>query len=349
MIDRKYKIPLLVVSCDKYSDLWLPFFSLFWKRWGDCPYSVFLGSNEKTYNHASVNPIKIGIDTTWAGNLVRMLDSLNASYVLLFLDDFLIQQPVNTPLVEKLVSIAIENEIGCLRLGDSSLFHPARQAFLRNRVGQTLSSALSLPVPDFPDLGIITPGTPYRVSTQVGVWRTETLRHLLLPRFNIWQFEEIGTQLSVTLPDQFWSVRKPAIVYDHGVEKGKWKPEGVAICREAGVKLDIEARSAFTEQGLQAHYLSCEAQWHLYQIKCWSMENFLLGRRSEGLQHGLQYLKSKPLSVQMWAIILLGLVGRKPISWLKSLHFAIKVFGYRRNPCVRKILSASKHSRFQEK
>ena len=33
---------ILILSCDKFSDLWKPFFDLFWKYWPDCPYNVYL-------------------------------------------------------------------------------------------------------------------------------------------------------------------------------------------------------------------------------------------------------------------------------------------------------------------
>jgi len=36
---------ILIPSCDKYSDLWRPFFTLFWRHWPDCPFPVYLGSN----------------------------------------------------------------------------------------------------------------------------------------------------------------------------------------------------------------------------------------------------------------------------------------------------------------
>jgi len=41
------KIAVLVVSCDKYADLWPPFFQLFLRFWPECPFSVYLISNQK--------------------------------------------------------------------------------------------------------------------------------------------------------------------------------------------------------------------------------------------------------------------------------------------------------------
>ena len=38
----KNKFAILIVSCDKYSDLWDPFFKLFFKFWPDCPFNIYL-------------------------------------------------------------------------------------------------------------------------------------------------------------------------------------------------------------------------------------------------------------------------------------------------------------------
>jgi hypothetical protein len=34
------RIAIPVVSCDKYSDLWQPFFALFDRFWPDCPLDI---------------------------------------------------------------------------------------------------------------------------------------------------------------------------------------------------------------------------------------------------------------------------------------------------------------------
>jgi hypothetical protein len=38
-------LAVIVVSCDLYSDVWKPFFTLFFKYWNDCPFPVYLTSN----------------------------------------------------------------------------------------------------------------------------------------------------------------------------------------------------------------------------------------------------------------------------------------------------------------
>jgi hypothetical protein len=248
-----------------------------------------------------------------------MLDRLRADYVILFLEDFLIKCPVDTVLVDRLIRIAIERQVGCLRLA----------ALLPLAVPPTR------PLVEFPGLGIIEPGDPYRVTAQAAVWRVETLRYLLVPGFNAWEFEAIGTQLSEGMPDLFWGLYEPAIVYDHGVEKGKWKPEGLAICWEAGVQVDLGTRAAFTEEELSDHYSTIAFNSQCYVSKRNAISEFRRGRRLIGLRCALHHLVNEPLSIKSWAILLFGLLGPKPIAWLQKQHLRRKIAAVR-NKCIQK-------------
>src|SRR6266568_9360967 len=94
------RIAVLVVSCDPYSDVWAPFFTLFWKYWPDCPYPVYLGTNEKTVPHNSVTTLRVGTDRDWSSNLREMLRQLRAEHVMLFLEDFFITARVDTASIQ---------------------------------------------------------------------------------------------------------------------------------------------------------------------------------------------------------------------------------------------------------
>lgn len=48
------QLAILVLSCDKYSDLWDDFFNLKDKFWPECPYSCYLATDTKEYNREGV-------------------------------------------------------------------------------------------------------------------------------------------------------------------------------------------------------------------------------------------------------------------------------------------------------
>src|SRR5665647_3629546 len=95
-------LPILVVSCDRFSDVWPVFFTLFFRYWPDCPFDIYLGSNYLRYEHPQVTTITVGEDTSWAHGARLMLESLSSEYVLLFLEDFLLTEPVDS---DKVISL----------------------------------------------------------------------------------------------------------------------------------------------------------------------------------------------------------------------------------------------------
>lgn len=201
--------PVLVVSCDRYSDLWGPFFKIFWNYWPDCPFPVYLGSNFKKHDDPRVKPITVGEDVSWAAGVIKMIDSLKADYLFLFLEDFFLTEKVDSSRILNLVETARQNQVGCLRMVSAS----------------HLSFPPTYPLDEYPGLGVISAGDINRVSTQVALWKTETLRKLLNPHFNPWQLEEIGTILSAEIPDQFWGTYRPVILYDQCVERENGDPK----------------------------------------------------------------------------------------------------------------------------
>ena len=217
-----HDIPLIVISYDRYADLWKPFFTFFWKWWPDCPFQVYLGTNHQTYEDSRVISIKTGNEVTWATRLRRLLDRLDKPYVLTFLEDFLIEDKVDTARVVRLAQVAVQNRVGCLRLAPKP--------------------APSEPVDGYPELGRILPGDPYRITSQVSFWKADTLRSLLSPEYSIWDFEFKGSISSLNLADPLWCVWQPAIKYQHCIERGQWLPWGRQVCRQAGIEIDLKYR-----------------------------------------------------------------------------------------------------------
>ena len=79
---------ILILSCDKYNDLWGPFFTLFWQYWPDHSFKVYLGSNLLVYNDPRVKTIDIGEDNNWSHGLLKILELIDTPYIILMLEDF---------------------------------------------------------------------------------------------------------------------------------------------------------------------------------------------------------------------------------------------------------------------
>jgi hypothetical protein len=230
------RIPLLVLSFDKYEDLWDPFFSFFWKHWPDCPFKVYLGTNSKTYDDPRVTSLHSGPEVTWATRVLRLVEQLDSEYVLLFLEDFLIEERVDSAEVLRLARVALDNELGCLRLAPNP--PPSR------------------PVYGHEDLGWILPGDPYRMSSQVSIWHVDTLRAVLKPEYSIWDFEYTGSLKGPVPSRPMWARYQPAIRYQHCVERGMWLPWGLRVCEQAGIPVDLAARPAMRGTGLLERWIT---------------------------------------------------------------------------------------------
>jgi hypothetical protein len=306
--------PLLVISCDRYSDLWEPFFRLLRARWPDCPFPLYLGTNHKTCAIDGVTTINIGDDISWTSGVRAMLEQLDSDVVILFLEDFFLKEPVETAAVIRLVDAARTHHVGTLRLAPL----PAPTPLPR----------VASPVEG---IGVVQPGEPYRVSTQPAIWCKETLHKLLVPGFSAWDFEHLGTQLSAELDDQFWGPLTPSIVYDHGVEKGKWKPEGVAICRSAGVEPDLAARPIFTDAELQSHLAAAEPAMREYMIQRDAIDAFTRGERVTGLRLVARGLRRRPAALPLWALVPFGIAGPRAVKWLRHRHLHSRIAAARRS------------------
>ena len=299
------ELPVLVVSCDRYSDLWRPFFELFWQRWPDCRGPVYLGSNFEDYDDPRVDTLRVGTDVNWAAGVTSMLDRIRGEYVIVMLEDFLLMQTVDNARIERLAEIAASERLGCLRL--YSIFPPETA------------------VAQYPELGSFAAGEKWRITAQAAIWRVETLRRLLVPGFTAWDFELVGSQMSDYMPDRIWGVMQPALVYDQAVEKGKWRPQGLAICNAAGVRVDLESRGAFSVAELERHEQAGVASAAFAERKTQAVACFRQGRRAAGLRDLRWCLRRQPASVQLWAIAVAGLIGPAPMSLLQRLHVRAKV------------------------
>ena len=72
---------ILILSCDKYSDAWDPFFALFRKFWPDCPYKVYLATNELKPEVSGVHIIASGKPKNWSDDTLAVLKQIQEGHL----------------------------------------------------------------------------------------------------------------------------------------------------------------------------------------------------------------------------------------------------------------------------
>lgn len=237
--DIKKGFAVLVVSCDRYSDLWAPFFALFKRFWPDCPFKVYLLSNDMRAEFDGVENILSGQDISWSDNLIKAIDAINEEYVLLFIDDLFLCAPVDTNGVLQVFGWINSHKPNCVRMN---------------------CYADSLPVENKPDkpfnslVGMVSPGMNYRVSTVLTVWKTGFLRSMLLCAENAWEFEINGTRRSDRF-DGFFSTWRNYFPVVNCVIRGKWRKGALRKISALGVSIPADKRAVMSHTEELALYL----------------------------------------------------------------------------------------------
>ncbi|MBS1536881.1 MAG: hypothetical protein JST20_03955 [Bacteroidetes bacterium] len=221
--DSRNKCAVLVVSCDNYADVWEPFFELFRRFWGNCPYSVYLLTNHLKPNIENVSVINVGDDISWSDNLSKALHSIEEEFVFLFLEDLLLENTVNTTEVENMFDWAVSNNVNYLRLNPST--------------------KPDLQYNDY--VGIVSKGTIYRASVVVCLWKKEILLNLLKTGENAWEFEKYGSIRS-DVYDKFYSTYKNNFPIVNSIIKRVWETSAVKKMITLNISIDYSKRRKMT-------------------------------------------------------------------------------------------------------
>jgi len=226
-------IAVLVVSFDGYADLWDSMFACFFKYWPDCPYQVFLGTNDITFVDERVTTIRIGPERDYSSNLLKMLEGIPAEWVLLLADDVLLSGRADTGLVRQLVACAQRRVAGHVRLAvDPPYIAP---------VFATSASAEEDGICEMPR------GAPYRVSIGLDIYRRQVLERLVVPGESVWALERKGTLRSQDVPEAFYCVSRRVgpgrpFRFVHGIVGRRWTREAAAFLRREGLAASLAQR-----------------------------------------------------------------------------------------------------------
>jgi hypothetical protein len=223
--EQTSKVALLVISCDKYKDLWDPFFLTFFKFWNDCPFKVYLASNFSKHINERVTTITYGEDQDYSSNLIKVLNEVKEEWVIVWFEDAFIIKKVNNDLVVDLVNEVINNHRGVLKLTvDYPLYYGSRNE----------------------KFGPIPRGVKYRSAFGMALYQKSTLFQILTPGQSAWALDKSNAVDEkdiefYALNSKFRFNRPISII--NSVIKGKWYKDAPPFLKKIGLKEYISNRA----------------------------------------------------------------------------------------------------------
>lgn len=172
-------VTLVVSSCDKYSTAWKPYFELIKKFWSEHPERIYLISETK---RCSDSELKIQCENypehyTWSERLYHTLEKIDTEYIIFSLEDFFLLGPVKQEVIDRCIGWMDENrEIAECRLS----------AWCARDLGDYWERDASF--------RIAGPNVPFRLDTQIAIWRRTDLMSFIDLKETPWQFEGWGTE-----------------------------------------------------------------------------------------------------------------------------------------------------------
>ena len=227
-------ISFLVLSCDKYSDLWEDFFCLKEKFWPDCPFEWRVVTESVECKHAGIKTIKCGNELNWTGRIKKACDSIHSDFICFFLDDFFINDTVNNDVVKECIEKAIHEKVDYYVLGD---------AFARTIKTDTYYDD---------NTAIIPTDRPYGIDTSVAIWKKSFLLSLVEGKdCSAWQFELDRLEearMNVHKDRKLWyDERLPLNVGSIPVViQGKFYPKAIKDFKRRGYAINTSGRSVMT-------------------------------------------------------------------------------------------------------
>ena len=190
----KQRMTMLILSCDKFSDLWDGHVKLLEQNWPDRNMdTIIVTDKQRQVSYPNVKVFAAGEELEWSERLEKVLESISTDYVFLTLDDYYLIKKVNTQSIKNLLNLMEEKNLDYIRL------------FKRP------TKATREEISECKGVFKIEPSSKYSVNLYSGIWRKKFLSACICEPMNVWQFEvhlpaeavKYGAECAVNLNKDF--------------------------------------------------------------------------------------------------------------------------------------------------
>lgn len=108
---NKSELALLVLSCDAYTEIGIPFFDLQEKYMGWFDGNKYFVNETRPFNYPNVRVIHVGTEYNWSRKLLEALKWIKEKYILFMLEDYLIGKPVKENDIDTAIDLMNEYKL----------------------------------------------------------------------------------------------------------------------------------------------------------------------------------------------------------------------------------------------
>lgn len=222
-------ISIIVNSCDAFADCWKPFIHSIKKEWDDCPWPVYIISNNQEIDTPEgIKFLKVGKDRKFASNLKQALSSTDSKHIIYLQEDYFLNRKVNQKAIESHIEYCIQHDVDYMRLG---------MPFIKGDVENTIYNTNNLT-------------DKYALCLQAAIWKKETLESLLFDGWSGWDFEykiqqyaiREGMKINILGINEENKCLGINYVTGTAVRKGKWTLSGYEFLKKEGYEDVIPKR-----------------------------------------------------------------------------------------------------------
>lgn len=188
------KMSLLVISCEKFSDLWDGHVKLLEQNWPDRDMMTYIVTDAPTTkSYPGIHIISAGVDLEWTERLAYALKQVDAEYIFITLDDYFLIKKVDNKRILELITMMEQEGFDYVRLFKRPKKSTLNEVERHKRVFH------------------VNIKETYSVNLYAGIWKKKFLESTLKKTKNIWQYEvslflraqEYGAKCAVSFRNEF--------------------------------------------------------------------------------------------------------------------------------------------------
>jgi hypothetical protein len=241
-MNRKNLCTILISSCDTYSDLWEPFFTILKNEWQEVnDYKIILNTESMEYhfNGLDVKCLRLykkGEKIPWGTRLIETLKRIESKYIIFLLDDFFLTGSVDQKKIDCCLNYMEENN-------NIAVF-----CFVPSSDSDNMKSD------KYPGFELRNKTAKWRLNTQAAIWRRDKLISYIRPHESAWDWEIYGSERSKRYTADFYVQSRGeerAFQYEDSwggaIHRGKWTPYAIMLCEKYNINIDFGVRGIETK------------------------------------------------------------------------------------------------------